>query len=277
MKSNEEIARKPEGMTAAKPIRLEHAQWFAEMEKADARLRAFPDWNGRQNIHKPSAAAMRWAIALAGTDLNALSAGDLSNLQFEMDCFRRFHLDKPFPWQDPGRKRPNLWYFPALFSKDMMRDIQQWLQQSLEAIEGRQTVSFDAPAQVRMLDWWVRSGHFEDGQWVCDLKDGKWVYHVGGPVTDAEFRGDLFDLLKKHADDIRRCPLEDCRRIYLRDRSNQIFCSHRHQARHAKRIAENISPERFGKRGRPVGRMVSKKRPAGKGKGRVHATKRRAR
>ena len=56
-------------------------------------------------------------------------------------------------------------------------------------------------------------------------------------------------LLCSHALRIRRCP--ECIRIFLADRKNQVYCSVRCQTRVATRKYQGISEDRKGKRGRP--------------------------
>ncbi|TKB89732.1 MAG: hypothetical protein E8D41_14180 [Nitrospira sp.] len=248
-------------------ITAKHEKWLSEIQKADARLRAFPDGNGRPNIHKPRAAAMRWAIALSQKQLDKLSDGDFSNLQRELACFRRFELKEPVL---PGFVEPAPWP-----SREDINNTQQWIRGILDNVSSRSdnTVVYKIPEREWHLVWII--------------SDRRW----GQFYTEKEIEGtsrvhELFDLVREHVDKILRCKAADCQKIFLRDRSNQEFCSTRCQWRTGQRTYKDIPPERYGKRGR---RMTStptrltptpKEKNSGqpkKSKERAHGTKRRTR
>ena len=229
-------------------------KWFLEIQKADARLRTFPDGNGRPNLSKPRAAAMRWAIALSEKNLDILSEGDFANLQRELACLSRFEMKEPYL---PAISAAGPWP-----SREVLVNTQQWLRLTLRSVVSRISFTYRAPERVWHLVW-DSEGHEWSRRYTEKQVEGSYMVNP------------LFDLTREHLDDIFRCRRDDCQKIFLRDRSNQEFCSRRCQWRHSQREAQKISPDRFGKRGRPPGAPKPQKKIANKGKGGgKHGTKR---
>ncbi len=242
-------------------------KWSPEILKARERILTTPNGNGQESRNNPRAAAMRWAINLAWAEIDKLSEGDFSNLQYEIDWFRRVDIEAPFiepilEFQDKELGPP------PLSAKESIGKVQTWFRESLSTIAQRNPdepgVSFQAPATIHRLSW-IASHQ-------------RWVSPIDAFRQDAgepQLCSALFFLLKHHAEDIRTCPCGDCQHIFLRDRRNQEFCSKRCQERQAKRIELEIPPERYGKRGRPP-RQSPKPRSNARirTKGGKHATKR---
>lgn len=249
-------------MTDAKPQRKISSSlecWFSEIQKADMRLRRFPDVNGRPNPHHPRAAAMRWALSLARIDLESLSEGDFSNLQRELACFSRFEMEPPDThklWGEPG---------PWLMREQVMA-VQQWLRTRVEQIENRQDVQFTEPSRT----WFV----------YYSKEQQEWKTFSTTPAPSIYADIELFRLFREHLNGLHVCRCDDCeQKLFLKDRSNQVFCSNRCKWRHAQRHRPGriIPPERFGKRGRPPGAGSPASSKLVTTKGRRHDKKKRTR
>lgn len=212
-------------------ITPQHDTWLAEMKKADARLRAFTDGNGRQHMQKPRAAAMRWAIALSHEELDSLSEGDIANRQRELACLYRFEMKEPF--------LPHISGLAPWPSREVLGQTQHWLQPVLQSVISRTGLTYRAPERIWYFTWLK-----EDLRWSQTYseksREGTYTVNV------------LFDLVREHLDDILTCRREDCRNVFLRDRTNQQFCSTRCQWVDGQRKAQHVSPDRYGKRGRPA-------------------------
>ena len=227
-------------------------EWFAEILKADERLRNYPDHKGQPQEQKPRAAAMRWALALARTDLLQLSVGGWSDLQFEVDCLQRYELGEPTmpDYIVMGGGRP--WEpAPAPTPEHILR-VQKWLRVSLSTILNKEYLCHKFPALTHELYWRPDPTHQTEGRW----------FAIAVPeVTDEDFLSTkaLWDLLCEHVNNIRACPC--CKETYLRDRNNQRYCSRICLQRQLKRNKLKIPPERYGKRGRPAGESDGKKKP----------------
>jgi hypothetical protein len=207
-----------------------HEHWLNEMKKAALRLREFTDGNTQRNFQKPGDAVIRWALKLARITLEEISEGDFKNLQGELTCFSTFEMDEPYLRKgviSPGR----------LLGREEIARTQQWLRIMVEAIRSRNPMYFLAPQRE-----WFAMYSAEDQRWRKNYIEDT---VVGPGVTP------LFHLLLERLDDLRECKLPDCGKFFLRERSNQLFCSKQHQDVDAKRRQLDIAPDRYGKRGRP--------------------------
>jgi hypothetical protein len=209
---------------------VELGQWLSEMKKAYARLRAWPNVNGQMNVHKPEDAALRWALSFAKIDLKDLSEGDFANRQRELACFSKFQMQEPVV--PTNLVQPGRW--PTW---QELRCTQQWLQTTFTAIKSRETIRFTAPVKQWGAVFSSQRKRWET-YWIED-----WV--VGPGVIE------LFALIRERLNRLRECRADDCGNLFLADRTNQGFCSKRCMWRHTQRKALKISPERYGKRGRP--------------------------
>lgn len=227
-------------------------QHFPEIVKAMNRLNAWPDHNGHMDLSKPSEARMRWALAFASRDLEALSEGDFQNLRYEVACFLAFDAEHPIP---DGSE----YHFleTHLRAKEHIEKAQQWLRDSLRIIVDSPTsesipieaIGLSLSNVLLTLSWERRHGRWSSGIILSKSDDGE-------PYLLHRF----LELLKAHANDIRRCPCEDCRKLFLRNRANATCCSKTCTSRHAKRKELGILPERFGKRGRPPASTITTER-----------------
>lgn len=77
----------------------------------------------------------------------------------------------------------------------------------------------------------------------------KWYIEHHQKWCEGIYVNNIIELLVLYADYIHKCP--GCEIIFLADRINQKFCSHKCQSRQAMRKIQGVSPERYGKRGRP--------------------------
>lgn len=223
--------------------------WHSEIRKAHERIRNTPDSTGRLTAASVSTAAMNWLIQFATLKLDALSSGDFSNLQYELDCFRRFGPNPPvtlssgYVWSS-GKAGSGAFGPPPLPEKEGIARSQAWLSQSLDCISARQTgtqIEWQAPTTMHRLVWIQGSA-----RWATPID----LLEPDDP-TEPDMHREMFSLLKVHADNLRRCPCGDCNRVFLRSRTNQAYCSKRCQMRQAKRDENQISPDRYGKVGRP--------------------------
>jgi hypothetical protein len=233
--------------------------WYSEIPKAHERIRRAPDSKGRLTYASAPAATMNWLIQFAALELDALSSGDFSNLQYELDCFRRFGPNPPVlssGYAVSLGKVGNRLLAPPLPEKGPIAQAQAWLRQSLDCISGRQTGSqleWQAPATVHRLVWIQGAA-----RWVTPTE------LLRQDPTEPELHSEMFSILKAHAADIWRCPCGDCKRIFLRSRTNQEYCSKRCQMRQAKRDQKQITPDRYGKVGRPPKQQVEVRYQSGK-------------
>lgn len=238
------------------PAALEN--WLGEMRKAEERLQRFPDGNGRSNTHQPTEATLRWALNFARTKLDALSEGDFSNLQRELVYFSNFGIDDPYLSEYVVSKAP----WP---SKEAVEKTQRWLADIFDATAKREDIQFIEPETKRFLYY-----SQENNSWKA--------------FSTAEFSGiavvELFDLIRKNINSLHPCRCADCeRQLFVRDRSNQEFCSTRCKWRDAQRNrpGRTIPPERFGKRGRPPGLGSPSSSKLATTKGGTHDKKKRTR
>lgn len=221
-------------------------RWFEEIQKADVRLRNFPDRNGRSNPHRPREAAIRWALNLANTNLKNLSEGDLDNLGRELRCLCRFDMEPPYIPQNLVEAGP----WPK---REEIVATQQWLQAIMHQIEARQDLRFTEPE----TKWFI----------YYDNQERRWKTFatIDDPHPESI---EIFKLIREHLDSLHVCRCDDCeQRLFLKDRRNQEFCSNRCKWRHAQRhrVDRTIPPERYWKRGRPKEAIASgsKKRSYG--------------
>ncbi len=82
-----------------------------------------------------------------------------------------------------------------------------------------------------------------------DEYSAKWYVEHHQRWCEGIYVKNIIELLVLYADYIHKCP--GCETIFLADRINQKFCSHKCQSRQAMRKIQGVSPERYGKRGRP--------------------------
>ena len=207
-------------------------KWIIEMKKADERLRTFPDGNGQKNLKKPREAAIRWVLEFSRKALDEISEGDFVNLQRELVCFYSFEMKEPF-------LRPLVVTYAPWPNREEILTTQQLLQTIVKGILAKDVLPFAEPEKR-----WYMCYSADDKRWVVG-------YTCRRAVTPG--MGELFTLIREHLDDLRECKADDCRRLFLRDRSNQEFCCKRHQWLQGQRKAQGISPDRYGKRGRPAG------------------------
>lgn len=236
--SKKEIKRSD---TMVKDIPAEHEQWFEEIRKADMRLRRWPDLSGGICESKPTVAALRWAIALSKADLTSLSEGDFRNLHLEVECFRRFRMRPPELLPYVVNRR----HVPVMISGEGIAQIQQWLRQSFKSFSQKQSIDYVVPKQHWSLVPYVSIGKEENGWYFIPL-------HKLEGMADL-YEKEFFELLRDHINDLAICEFEGCktghnfisgekiyeRGIYVRDRSNQHYCSKKCRWAAVKREAKN--------------------------------------
>lgn len=249
-------------MTDAKPqrkISVSLERWMSEIQKADARLRRFPDRNGRSNPNQPRSAAMRWVLNFAHVNLDNLSEGDLTNLRHELQHISHLetHALTPEDLECFAKKSPS---WPP--KKDLVF-LQQWLQNIIGPILHRDHIGFDEPYRHCSIRY--------------DQEKRRWIIT---DFTEDHIRTEMFTLIREHIHHLHRCRCEDCEHpLFLKDRQNQEFCSNRCKWRHAQRHRPDrtIPPERFGKRGRPAGLGSPSSSKLATTKGGTHDKKKRTR
>lgn len=241
----------PNELADARNRQIQH---LPELHKAWSRLDTWPDHNGQKDLSKPREAAMRWAIAFAEKDLNALSEGDFRNLQYEL---AGFVLYEPIYIITP--------YIPP---KGVIEKVQHWLRESLHTLVDKSRdhcIGYSVSKHIRIL-WRSRDTAEGSAKWV----DSRSYEEFDEPHSQAQLEEELishfFYLLKDYAENLCRCPCEDCRKIFLKNRANATCCSKVCTSRHAKRRELGIRPERFGKRGRPPSTVTTKRKTDGQKK-----------
>lgn len=238
-------------------------------------MKTWPDHNGQPDTNKPYDAMMRWAIDLASKNLNALSKGDVHNLQYEIAWFSMRE-----PTVNELLSGTPL-YSNHIPSTGVIEDVQAWLMDSLRSIvdwptplpkPSSEVIAHHIPDSFRVLMKVSADAH-EPVQWqTARYERSCQPEQARRDETISHF----FDLLSMHANNLRRCPCEDCGKIFLKNRVNATCCSKLCSSRYAKRKQLGIPPERFGKRGRPPGHLMpaQPRKPARARKGETGHAKR---
>ncbi len=221
-----------------------YARWFRGIEAGYKRIISPPDKDRQTDLKR---ARINWILRRVSTvELDSMSGKEFEDLQYEIACFLTYIEGKPEnnPWMvnlpEPLRSLNR----PELPDKDVIRKILDWLRRSVGSILNKQPFGYEQPAGRREMSW--------NPSFYFPGSNGGWWEGVRHHDEDHDWMlRDFFKLLKTHVADILKCPCTDCHGIFVRERSNQRFCSKRCQEKQAKRIQHSIPPERYGKRGRP--------------------------
>jgi hypothetical protein len=230
--------------------------YFNEVVKAAKRVIQYAP-----NTAPATEAVMQWILRrLADQDLDELSEGQWSDLRYEVDWFTRcFTSEAAGQRQVPMRaeawpgspdpeelgEQPSVKAFEILRrlpSKQVVRQLQQDVQDAIDSLLRGEAAEFDLPPGardcVRVL--------------IRDIlgKTSKWAYRFI-EVRDLvpAFRDALSNVLAVQAARLAKCP--GCRKRFLADRKNQDYCDALCRNRTYMRQQRGVPPERFGKRGRP--------------------------
>jgi len=207
--------------------------WFYEMQKADSRLRNYPDGNGLANPNKPIEACMRWAIRFAYLNLKEVGEKNWVAIQNELDCLLTYQAKEPDK-NEPPRFRYRMF-------KDFVVRIQKDFRKQIESVIKKEHIGCKIPEEFHQLQP-PKSDSDTWNIWTLCLEEADTIKH--GNVL-------FFRLLEKQVNNLSRCPAFDCQEVFLKDRSNQVFCSSTCQWRTATRKLRKTPLDRVGKRGRP--------------------------
>ena len=148
------------------------------------------------------------------------------------------------PYVVHGRERE--WDGPPMISRDGIARIQQWLRQSLQAFARKESITYIFPEQQWSLNPWFRIGKRELAGWYLLTS------HDSEDLPNL-YAKEFFELLRDHINDLAVCEFDGCktgfnpetketiyeRGIYVRDRSNQHYCSKKCRWAAVKREAKN--------------------------------------
>lgn len=232
---------------------------------------------------------MEWLIKFIQTDLSSLSAGDWSNLKWDIACFTDLgdnlinivqsarHITPFNKWSavaSPDEMPSNstddeFFLFDSIPSKTAVVRLQEIVLTHVKKLLDNNETTFSMPelkVRVSKIAYQIESSEplnnpdkvfdYDKVEKINNRRSRYIKYHEGSgqktihaptPITVFEYH--LASMLSKFALSIIECP--GCEIIFLADRINQKFCSHKCQSRQAMRKIQGVSPERYGKRGRP--------------------------
>lgn len=215
---------------------------------------------------------MEWILKFTHTDLETISAGDWSNLRYEIAAFSEYgtpgtgltsaeNIQMGSDWQDLNltsldelQSNPtyvHIFEFQNLPEKNTVQELQRITLKHIEGLIIKGAAAFPLPQITIHILNIDRLGKTE-----IQLRDGTfkpveigWMKYVSASSPRESFIYYLATMLSKYAPRLRRCP--GCQTVFLADRKNQEYCSTKCQSRTFMRKLRGTPPERAGKRGRP--------------------------
>ena len=210
-----------------------------------------------RRIGKKPADAMRWVIKFACEKPKSLSAGDRINRDYELVAFVRFGV--PVGWKFPPYNSDVPWVEVPKGWGDAMSPVSLPTENEVLALQVstaqylNQLISereFDVPIDIKVyrVQPVIRPVyHAKDPSKNKLLAEGYVIPVVRSP--EAAFLYLLVNLMRAFVGKVKNCP--ECKKIFLKERKNQKYCSVTCQSRVATRKYLGITEDRRGKRGRP--------------------------
>jgi hypothetical protein len=191
-----------------------------EFKKAEDRILKITHPSETLALHLTKADLMAWTVKFASLDLNKLSAGQWSDLTYELYVFITY---------------PSAMTNLAPPDKTALRRLHRLTSDVIESIIAKKALRFSLPGLI------LKAFPAYDGQ--------QWLLDSWADDYRSVFIYRLLHLLPDWGHKIRRCPGCDC--LFFAKRADQRFHNLNCLSRQTMRAKRCTPPERYGKRGRP--------------------------